>query len=1018
MKRLANFVLAYATPLLFSGILIAALGAKTFVSMPRGIFPEVDFPRVLVEINTGFAPLEVLEWATTSVVERELRTVPGVRIVRSSTSRGTSAINVFLNEGEDVNLALNRVNAKLAEVRTALPPNAQIRVRPITASAFTGAEYCFVAEKLNELELRRFVEYTIRPRILVIPGVFNALTIGGDLPEFRVEIDSAKLAFHNLTLADIDDRIRNSNVMDFIGPLRYEDQEILGFAGRLAQSSGDIGNLVIHSSIGTPVRLSEIASVSSGNAWKFKDLSLNGKSCVALDIFYQQGINQSVTSARIQSTVAEVISGTKGGVSFLHWDLNEFTERANFAVILDLVIGMAIIGLITFFFLRNWRFSLIALLSMPFSACLTFLVMRHSGMTLNLMTLGGLTAAIGLVVDNTVIILEMFHRIREENPAEPARLVLQEVLLKIGKPMIWGTIAIALVFTPIGLLSGLAGQFFEPMAKVHGISLALSLVTAIFIIPGLLQFVAQKNVPVHPVHAHEQESRYRRVLALLLRRPYRYVLISLLIPALALIILPFSQSGFLPVWDEGDMVIDYRAKTSLGLSGTVGKIRPLEEKLRAIPEIDFFIRKAGTSLGTLNKAPYMGEIVVKLREKRKKSVFTLMEEIQKIAEEAAPDFEYDFFQILPDRLNDLTGTNKPITIYLRGKNRDDLDKAALRYHALLKDLPGLDSVRIEEPPRAKELNFVIDQSSARAFELNPSVLIQNARAGIFSVDSSAVQVGNEVIPVRLQFKRAEIQSAKTLGQRSLNTMRGGLTHLKNLGKIKIEDGRVESMHIDGIAVAGITAQLDSKFDLGTTIAKLKQTIAAHQEPGIDVELGGDFAVQQKSFAELLTAFALGIFIILITSLFCLNNVRLALIITLVALIPPATGIIGLFVGRIPLDVSAFSGLISVTGVAVANMYMAITSIKDISVAVTDSSDRIIAGMHSRVRPILMTNLAAMAGFIPIAIGLATGDEMLKPFSIAIICGLCGSILTTLFILPIVLVAFARQAMKIKEVEDF
>lgn len=1001
MKRLANFILTYATPLLFTGLLIAVIGAATFFSMPRGIFPEVDFPRVLVEINAGFAPLEVLEWSTTSVIERELRTVPGVRVVRSTTSRGTASINVFLNEGEDVNLALNRVNAKLAEVRAALPPNAQLRVRPITAAAFTGAEYCFVSEQKNELELRRFVEYTIKPRVMVIPGVFNALTIGGDMPELRVELDPQKLATHNLTLADIDDRIKNSNIMDFIGPFHYGDQEILGFAGRLVQNARDLENLVIHSSTGAPIHLSALGKITSTAAWKFKDLSLNGKPCVALDIFYQQGVNQSITSTNIRKTVQEILDAD-GKISMRYWDLNEFTERASGAVILDLFIGMAIIALITYLFLRDWRFSLIALLSMPFSACLTFLVMKHHGMTLNLMTLGGLTAAIGLVVDNTVIILEMFHRLREEHPELNKRAILQKVLLRIGKPMVWGTVAIALVFTPIGLLSGLAGQFFEPMAKVHGISLALSLITAIFLIPGLLQFIRQRSTHTPHSPAAVAQGRYSTLIAKIMRQRYRYLAIALAIPLAALVVLPFSKSGFLPVWDEGDMVIDYRAKTSLGLAATVARIKPLEEKLKAIPEIDFFVRKTGTSLGTLNKAPYMGEIVVKLREQRKKSVFALMAEIEKIAEEVAPDFEYDFFQILPDRLNDLTGTNKPITLYLRGKDRDELDRAAAHYFSLLKNLPGLDSVRIEEPPRANELGFIIDQNAARAFELNPSTVIQNVRADAFSVDSSTVQSGNEIIPLRLQFKRNKVLAATDITSRPMSTFRGGLTRLGNLGKITIEARRVESTHLDGITVASITAQLDSKFDLSTTIARIRKVLAENSVAGIDVELAGDYAVQQQSFSELLRAFALGIFIILITSLFCLNDLQLAVWVTLIALLPPAVGILGLFTIRVPLDVSAFSGLISVTGVAVANMYMALHSIHDLGKNNTNPIELIVEGMQSRVRPILMTNLAAMAGFIPIAVGIASGDEMLKPFSIAIICGLLGSMLATLFVLPLVL----------------
>lgn len=1011
MNKIQQIISEYAIPLLLAGIFLAVIGARIFLTMPRGIFPEVNFPRVIVEVNMSYAPLEQMEWGITSLLEREFRTVPGVRIVKSTSSRGTSIINVFLNADEDVNLALNRVNTKLGEVRGLIPPSAQLRVRPITASAFTGAEYCFSSKELNSTDLRYFVDYIIRPRILALPGIFNVLVLGGDLPEFTINIDPNKLSYYNLTIEDINDRVKNSNVMDFIGAVRYGNDEILGFGGKLLKKTGDIDNTVVYSSFGTSVKIKDIGNTALGQSWKFKDLSLMGSECVALDIFYQQGINQSETSAGVRDAIAEILSETKSKISFKSWDLNDFTENATSAVLLDLFMGMLIIGFITYIFLKDLKFTFIALVAMPLTACLTFLVMKMQGMTLNLMTLGGLAAAIGLVVDNTVIFLEMYHRVRMDNPTLKTRVIIEQVLGNISRPMIWGTTAIALVFTPIGMLSGLAGMFFEPMARVHGISLILSVFVAILLIPGFL--IVLTSLDGHKLQKAAQElkpakSAYMHILQKIFLKPVRNSFLFMLIPLLAILLLPFARSGFLPVWDEGDLVIDYRARSPLSLENTVAKLISLEKKLKEIPEIDFYIRKTGTSLGSFNKVPYMGEIIVKLKEKRNKSVFELISDIEKISAEIAPDFEYDFFQILPDRLNDLTGSGKPVVVYIRSNDEKKSEDAANRFKSLIEKIPGLDSVRQEEPAKAKELIFSVDEHFSRAVELNPSVIIQSVRAGIFSVDSSLIQSGPQTIPVRLKLKRNRIPQTTEIASLPVYTLKGGLKKLSSLGNLEVKESRVESNHIDGDPVKIITAQLDGKSDLGSVINRIKESLAVNQQEGIYTELAGDYTVQQQSFQELIMAFISGIAIIFMISLFYTNHFVTAWMITLIATIPPAFGLIGLVLVNIPVDVSSFSGLISVTGVAVANMFMAIAAILVNFQTGLSLEKNIIDGMISRLRPILMTNLAGMAGFIPIAMGVARGDEILHPFSIAILFGLTGSMATTLFVMPLFLKTYCGK----------
>ncbi|MBV6493806.1 MAG: Cobalt-zinc-cadmium resistance protein CzcA [Turneriella sp.] len=999
MRNLYAAIVSRPLPILFFSLFIASVGVVVFLTMPRSLFPEVNYPRVVVDVNMGFAPLQIMEWGVTSVLEKELRAVPGVRIVKSSTSRGISSIHVFLRENENVTQAIQRVNAKIAEVRSLIPPTAQISIRPITAEAFAGAEYCFVSEKLSPQELRTFVEFTLKPLVLVQPGIFNSKVLGGELPEFRVLLDTKKLSSYNLTVADIDDRVRNSNVLDFIGPVNQSGVELLAFGGQLAWNKRDIEDIVIASSLGSAVRVKDLGRVELGNAWKYKDLALNGKECVSLQVFYQSGIDQQITSRAVQKIIRETTTDKTKAITYRNWDLNDFTDTATTAVLIDLALGMLIIGLVTFLFLGNLRHSLFALISMPLAATFTFLAMKGLHLSINLMTLGGLSAAIGLVVDNTVILLEMLHQKRHEHPELSTPQVLVESLSAISKPMILGTLTIALVFTPIGFLSGISGMFFEPMAHVHGASLMISLLLAVFCVPALILLADhKKHVHANPLIKQEHLNKpYRFALGGFLKRPGLTALLSMLIPVIAIIILPFVKTGFLPEWDEGDMVIDYRAVKPLGLKATVAELKPLEEYLGKIPEVDFFIRKTGSSLGRFDKQPYMGEIVVKLKKHRKRSVFAIRQEISEHATKLLPELELDFFQILPDRLNDLSGSNKPIVLYLRGDSDEKLDQASEHYKNLLAKIPGLESVRIDEPPNSPEVLFVVNEERSRAIEINPNIMTQNARFALFSLDSGSVQRGPQTIPIRLSMQKRDA-SQSNIADLPIHTLKGGLSRLGAFGRVKEVPAKVESNHIDGNPVRSITGELAHR-DLGSVVRDIQKTLAANPQEGIYVTLAGEYETQQQSFRELVLAFFTGIVLIFLTSIFLSNRFATAFSLTLSALIPPSVGLIGLGIFGIALDVSSFSGLISVTGIAVANGFMAWVAIEGISTGKGNYASAVLAGMQSRVRPILMTNLAAMAGFIPIAIGLAEGDEILRPFSIAVIIGLFGSMFTTLFVMP-------------------
>ncbi|MBX2994869.1 MAG: efflux RND transporter permease subunit [Bdellovibrionaceae bacterium] len=1009
--KIIQEILKRKNVILVLGIMLALMGAGAFRAMPRSLFPNVNYPRVVVEVKYGLAPLQTMEWGVSAILEKELRAVPGVRLVKSLSSRGSSVIDVFLNENEDISLAIQRVNAKIGEARALLPVAAEISVRPITADAFPAAEYCFTHKDQDLRKLRTFVEYTVRPLVMVTPGIFDSRVLGGERPEFSVELDARKLAEHNLSAADVNDRIKNSNGVDFLGPVQNAGGQLLAYGGKYLRSEQEIGDVVIDSSLGRGIRVQDLGKVVLKNEWKEKHIAINGNECVLLSILYQGGIDQKITSDGI-SQLVKSLSEKDPGLSYKSWDLNDFTTASTTAVLIDLLAGMLIIALVTYLFLRNVKSCFIALLSMPLAAALTFLAMKAMGLSINLMTLGGLTAAIGLVVDNTVIILEMYHHRRRlrEDKGLTQKEALANTIKAVLKPMIFGTAAIALVFTPIGSLSGLSGMFFAPMAHVHTAALLISVIVALLFVPALVLLFDSKSAPTEHKDAQSSklEKAYDRVLAWSLNLKLRSVMLLLVIPLLGLLALPLAQTGFLPEWDEGDIVIDYRAETPTGLSQTVAAIKPLEDYLRSLEEVDFFLRKVGTGLGEVNNQPFAGEFIVKLKSKRSKSVFELKDQINQEAMKLVPGYEFDLFQILPDRLNDLSGSAKPIVLHVRSDDEALMEKAAHDLKDKLAQISGLDSVRIEEPDPADEIFFDIDERKARGIEQNPSAVNEAIRLGLFSIDNGSVQVGPQAIPIRL---RAQGQPERPdLGQVSIYTTKGGLEKALDLGAVRIIQSRTESSHIDGTPVKTVTAELSNR-DLGSVVKDIQGLLAQNKESRVQVSLAGDYELQQQSFKELILAFLTGLAMIFMMALLFTNQLPISGALTTASMIPPVIGLLGCVVLGIPLDVSSFSGLVSVTGIAVANSFMALAAVQDLA-SEKDWHEAVRLGMLSRLRPILMTNLAAMAGFAPIALGLAQGDEILRPFSIAIICGLIGTLYSTLTVAPLMYLHFGRKAVDV------
>ncbi len=1001
MKKFIAWLDMNHIAIVFTLAVLTMVGIWMFIQLPKDVFPNGDFPRFQVIADVGFASLEETEINITRPLEEALKTVPDVQQVVSVTERGTSTIDVYLNWGVNLNQDFQAAQNKINQVRAELPANTSVDLVRMTTSAYPMSEYGVWSDKLDLKQLYEAVNYSVIPKLIGIDGIYGLDVIGGQEPEIWIKLNPKKLIEYNLDPLAVNTAVADVNQISFVGKIVQNKNAFFVVAGDKLSDIKSIGGIVVATRMGKPILLKSIADVEEGHAQIRRIVSINGHKGLFIDVRKQRNADGLKVAQAIDAKLAEIGKEFNGRLHIVKWDLSDFVKYSIQGILSDILIAVIIILLIVYYVMNGFRYALPIMCVLPVVIVIEFLVLKMLGLTINIMTLGGLSAAIGIIADNAIVVTENYvHFKRLRKSPQP----LAESMSYILPITLWATLVSIIIFIPLNMLSGLSGLFFRPLAVTLATTIIVSLVMAVFVIPVLIKYFIENHRGQEPKHEERDlfrrlKGRYLKFLSFALARKFLFVLACGILCMGCIFVFLKLHNGFLPEWDEGDIVFDYIAPAGLSIETTDAILDKIEGIIKDVPEVKMYIRKTGTHLGTPFAPPNVGEIVILLNKDRKRSTFKVMDILKEKVARQFPELDTDFHQILPDRLGDLSGAAKPVVITILGNDFDTLQTAAKAVKDKLETIKGLDGVLIDMPLPQKEIKIEPNQEQASLLGLGLSDVYHYSQLALYGEVVSNIHKGIENIPVREFYGGGYQSNIAQLANIPVYTPNGGVLPLSKIATYSMVEQNTEIHHKNGTIAVDVDAEISGR-SLGDVVSDIKKAFENIKEDGFTIELGGDYKNQQTSFRELLIVLGISTILILGLLLFIFESYRTALAVFVGTICSATFVILGLFVTRTEFDVSSFTGMIAVMGIVVNNGILVIDFVERYRREGRSLMDSIHVACQLRFRPVLITNLAAMAGFLPMALNLGHGAEVLQPFSIAMISGLMGSMFFSLIVMPV------------------
>ncbi len=1018
MKKFSymDFLKRHAKAFLFVTFLLALSGIAALSGMPVSLFPDITFPRITILADNGEQPVERMMAEVTQPLEEVSSSLLGVKKIRSVTGRGSTEISISMEWGTNITQSLQTLQGKISDIRNTLPANASVQAEQMTVSVFPIQGYSLTSEKRNAVELHDLAYYQVRPALMRIPGIAKIEVTGGHTREYLVECNPEKLQSYGITAPQVAEAISKSNQISAFGLLEDHYQIYLSLASELLKDWTEIGKTIVTVKGGRAIPISAVAVVKLS----VKDLLIrtaaHGTDAVLISVLKQPQASTVEIGQQIQTCIQNL--KLPGDVHLEnYYDQGDFIRGSIDSTRDCILIGIGLAMLILFLFLKSFRVSLIIALVVPFTLAATFACLKIMGQTINIMTLGGIAAAVGLIIDDSIVVIEYtFAQFSKKsnyglnNFSEAADKSIREML-----PAILGSTATTLViYIPMAFLGGLTGSFFAPLSITMVFALIISFFFSITLTP-LLALILVRGKDINKERRREEEPSWanqaleKTVRKLLI---YRWAIIPISLGILAVTGYFYTNvaTGFLPDMDEGSFVIDYESPPGTSLAETNRMLIQLEKMLVALPEVDAYSRRTGTQLGFFLTEPNRGDYTVKLKKNRKRDIEAVIGDMRNQIESSLPALRVDFGQLMADVIGDLSNNPSPIEIKLFGENRDQLQTLAKEIKTRIEKVTGVvdvfNGIVISGP---SFLVHIDNQKAALAGFASGEAediltTMQNGKA------DSWIQNGGKMIPIRIRYPDAYRSDIEKIKSAILINSQGQSIPLKNIANFEVTEGQSEWNRESLRPVVAVTARIEGR-DLGSTIHEiqnlLKREIALPQ--GISLEYGGLYQNQQESFRGLLIvsiAALLLVFAILLIQFREFAAPTAILIINALSLI----GVLGaLRLTGVSFNVSSFVGLILIIGIVAENAVFILHAIHLNRESGESWDNAITHAILHRSRPILMTMLAAVCALLPLSLGLGAGAQMQQPLAIAVIGGFSTSSIFLLFGLPMVYRIFKGQS---------
>jgi CzcA family heavy metal efflux pump len=1011
--------------IIFVSLALAAAGIYSYFRTPIAVFPETDFPRVVIGVDNGVMPVEQMQVTITKPIEDAVNSVPGLQTVRSITSRGSAEVSLFFDWSVDMFRTLELVDAAVSRVQQELPTTAKITTRRLTFATFPILGYGLTTTNpaVSQSDLWELATYTLKPPLNRVDGVATVTIQGGEIPEYHVVPNLARMQASGVTILDLANAIGAANTIDSPGLYQENHQLVLALVGSQAHDIESLRQLNVKATAqGVPVRVADLADVVKSHQPVYTYVSANGRPAVLLNIARQPASNTVAVADGVAVEVARLRASLPDGVKLEPFYDQSQIVRESIASVRDaILIGLVLACFILFLFLRDWRSALIAGMVIPVTVAVTVLALWLIGQSFNLMTLGGLAAAIGLVIDDAIVVVEniVMHLDAGEVPVQAVRKALHE----ISRPLIGSTITPVVVFLPLIAVTGVTGSFFRALAITMTVALLTSLALAMTWTPSLAMLLlksraenAASQTGVEPAeHAEGRLSRltkwHHASLDWSLRKPLWLALSCIALAVVTYIAYKGLGSDLLPEMDEGGFILDYVMPAGSSLQSTGKVLDHVEQILRSTPEVESTSRRTGVQMGfaAVTEAN-TGDISVKLKQHRSRGIDEVIADVRREIKTTEPELDVEFTQVLQDNIGDLSNAPEPIQIKLFSSDAALLNKIAPRVADEIGKIPGVVDVEngIDNTISGPATNFEVIPQLATRLGFTTQEVAEDATSILDGVEVANPVISNgKPYSIRVRLGEESRQSLEAIENTVFNSSSGRTASLGSMADITSLPPQNEIRRENLQRFVVVTGRLEGT-DLGTAVQRVRQRVQSmHLPSSVRVVYGGTYEEQQKSFAQLTGVLVMALVLVFGVLLTQFRNFAAPTAI-LTSSVLSIAGVVGaLFLTRITFNVSSFMGLIMVIGIVAKNGILLLDADERYRAEGADARTAMLHAAQRRLRPILMTALAAITGMLPLALALGQGSQMLQPLAIAVIGGLLISMLLSLVVTPVVYFSLTR-----------
>ncbi|MCR9065523.1 MAG: efflux RND transporter permease subunit [Cytophagales bacterium] len=1018
-----NIFQVFKKPILFIGLLLLLGGGYTYMQMQTNLFPEVLFPRISLIADVGQLPMDRTMITVTKPLESAVKKVKGVKVVKSTTSRGNTVIDVFFEWGTDIYAAKTLIESRINEIKNFLPAGVNIATEAMNQSTFPVIGYTLESDKYGAVALKDKANLIARPLFSQIEGVSNVIVRGGKNKEFVVVPDPLKMSSLGISPTTIINVFNANNFVLSNGSIADFNRLYLSLTDTRLADLDELGNTIIKNDGVRMVRLKEIAKIELQEQVEFIIINANGHEAVLIDLVKQPGVNLLDFAKSASEKASEINKAIPEGMTLKpYYDQSVFVGESIHSVIKTIYEGLFLALVVMIIFLRSWRASLVVMLTIPVTIAFAILALYMVGISINIMSLGAIAASVGLIIDDAIVIIEQIYRRHEDHPEQDRFAVVKDSIHDLFPAMIGSSLATIVIHFPFRLMSGLAGSFFKELSDTMQITMVVSFLVTWLLLP-VFHIIIGFKAPKKSHKKSVEKSLYNlRSLTWFFNKPIFAIAFSCVLAISAWFSFNKLETGFLPNLDEGTIVLDYFMPPGTSLQETNRVLTEVEKIIKANPEVSTYSRRTGIAMHFGGVPPNFGDYSIQLIEGHSKHTEEVISELRTKIGQDFPVLHISFGQRIADLLGDLMSTPSPIEVKFFGEDYERLKQISTDATEILGHIKGVadidNGLRIAAPtvvflPKQDILNqykiSLIDFQTQVTAYTDGIALGMNANQPVPSPAQAAMTAGIQVGQIQDgEQMRRMIMRFTDFSENSLDKIKKQLIFLPDgttrpltfFSDVKVISGETEEHRENLKANVVLTARLDNR-DLGSAIAEIQKELKSKLPlpKGYSIAFGGAYSEQQQSFKELSLILALASLLVFGVLMFLFKEWLLAFLLLFISLMGITGCVLALYFTNVPLNVSSYTGIIMIVGILAENSIFTIAQFKSNMETSSDVDQSIKYAIALRIRPKLMTAMGAILALMPLALGIGLGAQMQQPLAIAVIGGFIVGLPMLLIVLP-------------------